>query len=108
MADQGRSDFYVVYTMSLCVLELKQTLISLLFQIHTALKIDLHTLGSYLRLMCEYEPYILPNKKVSAAKDHDKNYMGDRPALVHRLLRNGLLPSLLFPMLSADFSTSQN
>ena len=33
MADQGRSDFCVVFTMSLCALELKRTLISLLFQI---------------------------------------------------------------------------
>ena len=33
MADQGRSDFRVVFTMSLCLLELKRLLISLLFQI---------------------------------------------------------------------------
>ena len=33
MADQGRPDFYVVFTMSLCALGLKQLLISLLFQI---------------------------------------------------------------------------
>ena len=33
MADQGRSDFYVAFTMSLCALGLKQLLISLLFQI---------------------------------------------------------------------------
>ena len=32
MADQGRSDFYVGFTMSLCPLGLKQLLISLLFQ----------------------------------------------------------------------------
>ena len=32
MVDQGRSDFYVVLTMSLCVLKSKQMLISLLFQ----------------------------------------------------------------------------
>ena len=31
--DQGRSDFCVVFTISLCALELKQTLISLVFQI---------------------------------------------------------------------------
>ena len=30
--DQGRSEFCVVFTMSLCAFELKQTLISLLFQ----------------------------------------------------------------------------
>ena len=33
MADQGRSDVCVVFTMSLCALELKQTVISLLFQV---------------------------------------------------------------------------
>ena len=33
MADQGRSVFYVVFTMNLCTLDIKQTLISLLFQI---------------------------------------------------------------------------
>ena len=44
---------------------------------HKALKIDLHTLRSYLRLICEYELYILSNK-VSAAKDHGKNYMRDK------------------------------
>ena len=33
MADQGRSDFCVVFTMNLCALELKQLFISLLFQI---------------------------------------------------------------------------
>ena len=33
MGDHGRSDFYVVFTMSLCALGLKQLLISLLFQI---------------------------------------------------------------------------
>ena len=33
MADQGRSDVYAVFTRSLSALELKQLLISLLFQI---------------------------------------------------------------------------
>ena len=33
MADQGMSDFYVVFTMSLCALGLKQLLISLLLEI---------------------------------------------------------------------------
>ena len=31
--DQGRSDFCVLFTMNLCTLELKQTLIGLLFQV---------------------------------------------------------------------------
>ena len=37
-------------------------------------------------LICENELYILPNKKVSAAEDHGKNYMRDRPPLVRHLL----------------------
>ena len=56
----------------------------------TALKIDLHPFRSYLRLICEYELYILPNKKVSARKGHGKNYVRDRPPLVRHLLRNRL------------------
>ena len=48
---------------------------------HIALKLDVHAPGSYLRLICEYELYILPNKKVSAAEDHGKNYMKDRHPL---------------------------
>ena len=67
MADQGRPDFCVVFTMNLCALELKQMLISF--------KLDKQALRSYLKLTCEYELHILPNTKVSAAKGHGKNYM---------------------------------
>ena len=56
-----------------------------------ALTADLDTPRSYLRLICEHELYILPNKKVSAAKDHGKNYMRDKPPLVCHLSHNGLL-----------------
>ena len=35
---------------------------------HTALKLDVRALRSYLSLTCEYELYILPNKKVSAER----------------------------------------
>ena len=63
---------------------------------HTALKLDAQALRSYLSLICEYELYILPNKKVSTAKDHGKNYIKDRPPLVRHLLRNGLLSCSLF------------
>ena len=45
---------------------------------------------SYLRLICEYELHSLPNKKVSGAKDHGKNYIKVRPPLVSHLLRNRL------------------
>ena len=58
---------------------------------HTALKLEVQALRSYLRLICEYELYILPNKKASAAKYHGENYMKDRPPLVRHLLRNRLL-----------------
>ena len=58
-------------------------------------KLDVHAWRSNLRLICAYEPYILQNKKVSAPKDYGKNYMNDRPSLVHHLLHNGLL--LYFP-----------
>ena len=54
---------------------------------HVALKLDVQALRSYLSLICEYKLYILPNKKVSASKDHGKNYMEDGPPLVRHLLR---------------------
>ena len=75
MADQGRSDFYAV------------------FSNHTALILDMHALRSYLKLICEYELHNLPNKKVSSAKDHSKNCINVRPLLVSHLLRNRLLKS---------------
>ena len=53
---------------------------------HTALIFGVHALRSYLKLNCEYELHILPNiTKVSAAKDHGKNYMKVRPPLVRHL-----------------------
>ena len=36
---------------------------------HTALKLDKQAPKSYLKITCEFETHILPNKKVSAAKD---------------------------------------
>ena len=57
---------------------------------HTPLKPDVNTLGSYLRLICKHELYILPNIKVRAAKHHGKNYIKDRPPLVRHPLRKGL------------------
>ena len=47
----------------------------------------------YLKLTSEYELHILPNTKLSAAKDHGENYIKVRLSLVHRLLRNRLLDS---------------
>ena len=55
---------------------------------HTALILGVHAFTSYLKLICEYELHSLPNKKVSDAKDHGKNYIKVRPLLVRHLLRN--------------------
>ena len=46
---------------------------------HTALILGVHTLKSYLKLICEYELHGLPNKKGNGAKDHGKNYIKVRP-----------------------------
>ena len=61
------------------------------FSSHTALILDMYALRSYLKLICEYELHSLPNKKVSGARDHGKNYMKVRPPLVSHHLRNRLL-----------------
>ena len=52
---------------------------------HTSFKLNKQALRSYLKLTCEYEFHILPNTKVSAAKDHGKNYMKVRPRLVRHI-----------------------
>ena len=41
---------------------------------HTALILDVHALRSYLKLIYEYKLHSSPDKKVSSAKDHGKNY----------------------------------
>ena len=56
----------------------------------------MHALRSYLKLSCEYELHSLPNKKVSGAKDHGKNYIKVRPPLVRHLLGNRLLNYYFF------------
>ena len=62
---------------------------------HTALILGVHVLRSYSKLICEYELHSLPNKKVTGAKDHGKNYIKVRPLLVRHLLRNRLLETIL-------------
>ena len=57
---------------------------------YTALIRGVHALRSYLKLVCKYELHSLPNKKITAAKDHGKNNMKVRPPLVRHLLRNRL------------------
>ena len=90
MADQGRSDFYVVFTISLCALGLKQIANKFAISNHTASIQGVNALRSYLKLMCEYELHSLPNKKDSGAKDYGKNYIKVRPPLVRHPLRNRL------------------
>ena len=80
MVDQGRSDFCVVFAMSHCALSRIKTNVNKFgISNHTAFKLDVKALRNYLSLICEYELHILPNKKVSTAKDRGKNYMKDRP-----------------------------
>ena len=52
---------------------------------HTTLISGVHVLRSCLKLACEYKLHNLPNKKVSGAKNHGKNYMKVRPPLVRHL-----------------------
>ena len=63
---------------------------------YAALILGVYALSSDLKLICKYELYILPNKKVIPAKVHDKNYIKVRPLLFRHRLRNCLLVSYLF------------
>ena len=87
MTDQRRSDFHVVFTMSLRTW-IKTIINKFAISNHTALILGLHALKSYLRLICEYQLHSLPNKKVSSAKGHGNNYITVRPSLIRRLLGN--------------------
>ena len=71
---------------------------------HTALILGVHSLRSYLKLICEYELHSLPNKKVSGANDHGKNYIKVRPPLVRHLLRNRLLSKQHCAIIKAGFT----
>ena len=71
MADQGRSDFYVAFTMSLCALELKTDVHKFAISRYKALKLGIQILRTYFQLICQYELHILPNTKVGAPKNHD-------------------------------------
>ena len=53
LADQGKSDFYVVFTMSLCALGLK-IVNKFANSNHAALILGVDALRSYLKLICEY------------------------------------------------------
>ena len=73
--DQGRSDFRVAFTMSLCTLKRKRTLVKFAIRSHMDLKLGIQALRSYLKLTCEYGRHILSNTNVSPVKDNGKNYM---------------------------------
>ena len=75
MTDQGRPDFYVVFTMSLCALGSKTIVNKFVISNHTVLILGAHALRSYLKLICEYEIHSLPNKKDRGAKNHGKSYI---------------------------------
>ena len=60
---RGRSDFYVVFTMSLCALELKQNVNKFAISSNTALKLGKQALKSYLKISCEFQLRRPPNNK---------------------------------------------
>ena len=97
----GRFDFYVVFTMSLLHTSIKTIVNKFAISNHKALILGVHALRSYLKLICEYELHSLPNKKVSGAEDHGKNYIKVKPPLVRHLLRNRLLESVIHPSVIA-------
>ena len=68
MADQGRSDFYVVFTMNLCTLGLITIVNKFAISNHTALILRVHALRSCLKLICEFELHSLPNKNLVAQR----------------------------------------
>ena len=90
MEDQGRSDFYEVFPMSLCALGLKTIVNKFAISNQAVLILGVHALRSYLKLICEYELHSLPNKKVSGAKDRGKNYIKNRPTLIRHLFSSRL------------------
>ena len=79
MADQGRPDFYVVFYHEYLRTWIKTIINKFAISNHTALKLVVHALRSYLKLIYECELHRLPNKKVSGAKDHDRDYLAPGP-----------------------------
>ena len=69
MADYERSEFCVVFTISLCALELKKNVNKLAISSHTFLKLGKQALKSYVKITCDFQLRSPPNNKVSAAKD---------------------------------------
>ena len=75
----------VVFAMSQLSTWIKTTVNKFAVLNHAPLILDVRALRRYLKLICEYELHSLPNKKVSRAKDHGKNYIKVRPPLVRHL-----------------------
>ena len=61
---------------------------------HTALKLRMRAPRSYLKVTCEHELYMLPDTKISPAKDCSKHYMKVRLPLVRHLPRNRLFEAI--------------
>ena len=104
MVDQGRSDFCVAFYHESLHTWIKAIVNKFAISNRMALILGVRALRSYLKLICEYELYSLPNKNVSSAKDHGKNFIKIRPPLVRHLLRNHLLSTVKI-MLSIVFRT---
>ena len=64
MEDQERSDFCVVFTMSLCATSIDTNVNKFAISNRTALKLDVQALRSYLSLIYEYELFTLPSKNL--------------------------------------------
>ena len=60
--------------MSLCALELKRNVNKFAISDHTAFKLDVQALRSYLSLIVNLSFISLPNKKASTAKDHGVSF----------------------------------
>ena len=61
---------------------------------YTALKLGMQALISHSKLICEYEPHILINRKFGAAEGHGENYIN--------LIKVNLLLSAIIAQSSGD------
>ena len=94
MADQGRSDFYVVLYHESLRTWIKTLVNKFAISNHTVSILSVHALRSYLKLICEYEFHSIPNEKVSSVKVHGKNDINIRLPLVRHLSHDPLLSHL--------------
>ena len=72
MTDQGTSDFYVVFTMIFLRTWIKTIVNKSAISNHTGLKLRVHALRSYLKLICEYELYSSYSQVFFLFKDVEK------------------------------------